>query len=93
MSEPRVQPEPGPEQRPPGGGFVAGAIMVLGFVILVPSGLCTGFMTIGSVLATIFGSDRWSDTIDTIQMALIVGGPFVLLGGGLLWLGIWLRHR
>ena len=91
--EPEIRPERLPEQRPPGRGCAATAIIVLGLLILIPSGLCTGFMTIIPLLGAIFGPQGWTNSIDTIEMALIIGGPFVILGGFLTWLGFRLGRR
>lgn len=57
-------------------GASAGSIaqLVIGLLILVPSGLCTAFfMSAGNQMEGI---------------ALIIGGPFVLLGGWLVSLGV-----
>lgn len=83
------EPDRPPERRRPHYGAIA--LLVLGLLILVPSGLCTGFMTIGPLIGTIFGAGN-PDT-DIIQMGLMLGGPFVLLGAFLTWLGYTLNRR
>jgi|HubBroStandDraft_2_1064218.scaffolds.fasta_scaffold1238120_2 hypothetical protein len=92
MSEPEVRPERGSEQQPPRRGCAATALIVVGLLILIPSGLCTGFMTIGPLVATIFGSKRYAPT-DMVQIALAIGGPFVVLGAVLTWIGFTMRRR
>ena len=65
--------QPENEKRP---GATAGsiALLVVGLLILVPSGLCTAFfMSAGNQMEGV---------------ALIFGGPFIVLGGWLVWLGI-----
>jgi len=58
--------------------------LVLGLVILVPSGLCTGIMAIGAIVSTF----RYPSAVGMLPMALIFGGPFVAAGGALVWQGI-----
>jgi hypothetical protein len=48
-------------------------------------------MTIGPLIGAIFGSG--SPDTDFIQMGLTFGGPFVLLGAFLTWLGYTLNRR
>jgi hypothetical protein len=92
MSEPEVRPERRPEPQPPRRGCAATALIVVGLLILIPSGLCTGFMTIGPLVAAIFGSKQYAST-DMVQIALMIGGPFVLVGGVLTWIGFAMRRR
>ena len=55
------------------------ALIVMGLLILVPSGLCTTLVA--------FNSSR-----NDLAMILTFGGPAILLGGGLLLAGyFWLR--
>lgn len=54
------------------------ALIVIGLLILVPSGLCTTVVGLSS--------------LDSLGIALVVGGPFILAGGGMVLSGIrWLR--
>lgn len=65
------KPNPTPPQT---SYFAAAALIVMGLVVIVPCGLCTGyFATAGGFLTPV---------------AIVLGGPFVILGGGLLWLGV-----
>jgi hypothetical protein len=77
---------PGPERR--GGGFGAIALLILGLLILIPSGLCTGIMTIYPLLSALRGPNGGPIPTDFIGLALTIGLPFVLIGGLLTWLGI-----
>jgi hypothetical protein len=86
-------PEPDPTPKPKGAGCIAGALLALGLLILVPSGLCTGAMTIYPILMFIFDPKHPSISNDMIPMVLTVGGPFVLIGGVLTWIGYTMRRR
>lgn len=58
--------------------LVAVALIVIGLLILVPSGLCT---TLGLLLSLPTGG------ADAVGIVLGVGGPFIAVGGLLFWLG------
>lgn len=77
---------------PPPGRFGCGAIamIVIGLLILIPSGLCTSLFAIGS-LASMFVSPANFDIAATLP-ALVLGLPFVALGAFLVHLG-WRRPR
>jgi hypothetical protein len=64
------------------------ALIVIGLLILIPSGLCTGIMIVGAFWA---GFDPSS--FEMVFLALLYGGPFVVLGGFFLWLGIRQKRR
>lgn len=80
---------PQPERR--GSGFAAIALIVVGLLILIPSGLCTGAMAIFSLQGALSG--RGSSVIGVAGMVLAIGGPFVAIGGVLTWLGFRMRRR
>lgn len=61
---------------------VSVALIVVGLVILIPSGLCTGVMIVGTLV------ESAGDFISMLPTVLIVGGPFVLGGGLLVYAGI-----
>jgi len=78
------EPQPTPQRR-----WTASAIalLVFGLVILVPSGLCTAYL---GVMGIFFGGN---DMADVLTMALFYGGPFVLIGGILVWLAFRVRKQ
>jgi hypothetical protein len=80
-----------PEPERSGGGFAAIALIVVGLLILIPSGLCTGAVTIFSLWGALAG--HGSGATGIVGMALTIGGPFVAIGGVLTWLGFRMRRR
>jgi hypothetical protein len=82
MPESEFRPEP---QR---AGCGAIALLVVGLLILVPSGLCTGFMTIYPIMMALSSRTPNGDIGNFVGLALTVGAPFVLVGGFLTWSGI-----
>jgi hypothetical protein len=66
------------------------ALVVLGLLILVPSGLCTGVFAFGPIVAAILNPGRYPNGNSTSNLALafIFGGPFIVAGGALLFAGI-----
>jgi hypothetical protein len=77
---------PDPDRRP--NLWLTIAILVVGLLILIPSGLCTGIFTIYPIVQFMMNPHTANPPLDFFQLALLVGGPFVLLGGFLVWLGI-----
>ena len=79
-----------PEQsaRPRYSAAGTAALMIIGLLILVPSGLCTGIFGGGAVLDAIVHPENIGDSVSMIGAALVFGGPFVAVGGGLVWLGV-----
>ncbi|HEY1613195.1 MAG TPA: hypothetical protein VGF97_05810 [Rhizomicrobium sp.] len=77
-------PEPVPPPRRTAGAI---ALIVIGLLILIPSGLCTSIFMGGAFLDTFFSSQNSSAMGDAIP-ALIIGGPFVAIGAFLVWLGL-----
>lgn len=73
-----------PERRP--SLAVTIALLVIGFLILIPSGLCTGFFALYPIMMQIKNHSSSSDSI--LGLALVVGGPFILLGGFMVWRGV-----
>ena len=78
-----------PEQTPrrPHWTAAAVALLVFGLLILVPSGLCTAYL---GIMGLLYGG---KDAPDVLTMALFYGGPFVILGGVLVWLGFRVRKH
>jgi len=80
------QPEPGAKRRYNAAGTAA--LLTIGLLFLVPSGLCTGILGGGALLDAFVHPENVSDSVSMIVMVAIVGGPFVALGGVLVWLAI-----
>jgi hypothetical protein len=66
-----------PDEKP--SAMVTIALFVIALLLLVPSGLCTGAM----ILLSLFEGGG-----GMISYALLIGGPFVAVGGLLLWLAL-----
>ena len=64
------------------------ALLVVGLLILVPSGLCTGIVGGGAILTMVTDLKDASGAVGILAMALIVGGPFVVGGGAMVWRAI-----
>ena len=79
--------DPDPPRTP--AGSVAGAIamVVIGLVIFIPSGLCTSVLG-GGALVQMFIRPGSSEGIAVLTMALATGGPFVGGGFALIWYGV-----
>ena len=67
------------------------ALIVIGLLFLVPSGLCTGFFGAMAVLGVIY--EPQNSGMSEILPVLMVGGPFILIGALLLRLGLRARKR
>ena len=63
------------------------ALIVVGLLIFIPSGLCTGALSIAPMIPAL-SNPKDSLGAAFAPIALIIGGPFVLGGGALLWLGV-----
>jgi len=75
-----------PDQTP--GPSIPGAIalIVVGLVIFVPTGLCTGVLLFGPfVEALVQPHSTFSSEFSIVP--LVIGGPFVFAGGYLIWRG------
>ena len=81
---------------PPRADTLGGTIvlLVLGTLVLVPSGLCTGYFGIAGFTAMIGKTDTQGLGQLFFFGALILGGPFVVAGTAMLWIGIrrWRRR-
>ena len=60
------------------------ALLILGLLILVPAGLCTGIIAIGALVNMV----QYPSAASMLPTALIFGGPFVAAGGVLVWQGV-----
>jgi hypothetical protein len=75
-----------PRPRYSTGGIVA--LIVVGLLLLVPSGLCTAAVGLGAIYGMIASPQNAGDALGVIPMVLIVGGPFIAGGAALLITGI-----
>ena len=75
---------------PPRADTLGGTIvlLVLGLLVLVPSGLCTGYFGIAGLTSMMGGHDSQGLGEFFFLAALILGGPFVVAGAAMLWIGI-----
>lgn len=74
---------------PPRADSLGGTIvlLVLGLLVLVPSGLCTGFYGVIGVMGMLDKHDQGYGPL-FFGSALVIGGPFVVGGAAMLWIGI-----
>jgi hypothetical protein len=88
MSDMRDTPQlpPGPKW-----GVISVALVVIGLLILVPSGLCTGLFGIGA-LAGLFSGNA-SDALSTLGMVAVTGGIPIVIGAILVFAGLKLRKN
>jgi hypothetical protein len=87
VHQPQGPTDPKPPARWTG---AAVTLVIIGLLILVPSGLCTGVFGIAGLVGS-FGSSGGG--MGLLAMALIVGGPFVVLGALLVRTGLRERNR
>ncbi|MBS0470879.1 MAG: hypothetical protein JSR60_07400 [Proteobacteria bacterium] len=69
-------------------GAGAAALLILGLVVLIPSGLCTGFLGIGALADAVVHPANLGGSMSVLAMALVVGGPFVALGAVMVWIAV-----
>jgi hypothetical protein len=71
------------------------ALVVIGLLILVPSGLCTGSLGIMAIAEALFPSKfgivSGGGTLNDLFPVLIIGGPFII--GGIFLIRLGLRSR
>src|SRR5258706_13734196 len=78
--------QPDPSGAPRHNAQVTAALLIVGLLILIPSGLCTSLFG-GSALIDMLSHPRGEDYASGILLtAFIVGTPFIAIGGALLWL-------
>lgn len=77
MSQPLKQPPPVTHGNITAGGC---ALVVVGLLILIPSGLCTASMGISSLVSMFTLSGGITAAISGLVMTLILGGPFIVAG-------------
>jgi hypothetical protein len=76
---------PEPVKRNVAGGV---ALLILGLVILIPSGLCTGIMAGGAIWSMFTHPGMGALPLSGISGVLAFGGPFIAGGAVLVWQGI-----
>ena len=57
-----------------------------GLLVLVPSGLCTGFVSVVSLVSAV-GNSPSGYEIGVFWISLMVGGPPILMGIALIFVG------
>jgi hypothetical protein len=80
------QPDPGVKRRYSAAGTAA--LLIIGLLFLIPSGLCTGILGGGALLDAFVHPENSGDSVSMIVMVAIVGGPFVAIGAALVWFGV-----
>ena len=64
------------------------ALLTVGLLILVPSGLCTGILGGGALVGAFEDPKNADSALSFLLMPLTIGGPFVVGGGAMVWLAI-----
>ena len=80
------QPDPSAKARYSAAGTAA--LIIIGLLFLVPSGLCTGILGGGAVIDALVHPENIGDSASMIVTVAIVGGPFVAFGAVLIWFGV-----
>ena len=73
--------------RPYSPGGIA-ALIVIGLLLLIPSGLCSGTLGIMAIWESLTQPGGAENALSTLPMVLIVGGPFIAGGAAMLITGI-----
>jgi hypothetical protein len=83
------RPEPSkPPAKPPRWTVTGVALFVIGLSILATSGLCTAFVGLVD-----FDPAHLEESLELFGMAALFGGPFILLGLGVMRTGLRERKR
>ena len=64
------------------------ALLIIGLLFLIPSGICTGVFGAGALLEAFTSPHNASDSLSMIFMALLFGGPFITVGGVMVLIAI-----
>jgi hypothetical protein len=67
------------------------ALLVIGLLILVPSGLCTALFGAGALFSIFSGDAR--DAMSTLSMVTVIGGIPVAIGAVLVFAAFRLRRK
>lgn len=76
------EPQSSPARRPHWSALAV-TLLVIGLLILIPSGLCTGVFGAGA-LYDMFTSSS-DEGVSILAEALMIGGPFLAVGGALVY--------
>jgi hypothetical protein len=92
MSDPVAAPvPPPPPPRTPRWGALAITLLVIGLLILVPSGLCTGIFGVGALYAMFTSSSN--EGISILAEALMIGGIPLAIGAALVYAAFKVRKN
>jgi hypothetical protein len=80
--------QPDPTTKPKYSAAGTAALMIIGLLFLVPSGLCTGILGGGAIIDAFFHPQNIGDSASMMVTVAIVGGPFVAFGAVLVWFGV-----
>jgi hypothetical protein len=90
MSDPLGPVQP-PPPRPPRWGALAITLLVIGLLIAVPSGLCTGIFGIGALYDMMTSSSN--EGISILVEALMIGGIPLAIGAALVYAAFKVRRN
>lgn len=80
------QPDLSPRRQYSAAGTAA--LLVIGLLFLIPSGLCTGIFGGGALLDLLLHPENIRDSVSMIALALVLGGPFLAVGAVMVWFGV-----
>lgn len=80
--------QPDPSAKPKYSAAGTAALMIIGLLFLVPSGLCTGILGGGAAIDAFVHPENIGDSASMMLTVAIVGGPFVVFGAMLVWFGV-----
>jgi hypothetical protein len=80
------QPDPSPKRQYSTAGTAA--LLIIGLLFLIPSGLCTGVFGGGALLDAFTSPHNASDALSMLLIALLFGGPFIAVGGVMVWIAV-----
>jgi hypothetical protein len=88
-------PDPGPQPAtaPAAAGCWAAALVILGGLIALLSGLCAGASIVGGVIDVANGDTTFSQALGPVLPFLLVGLPFLAGGIALIVWGLRLQKR
>ena len=80
------QPEPSAKRQYNAAGTAA--LLIIGLLFLLPSGLCTGIFGGGAIVDALLHPANVRDSLSILLMAAVIGGPFIAIGGVMVWFGV-----